>query len=211
MLPERFQQAYRERREAIRRRLVEFAEVKQEEWFYETAYCLLTPQSKAVHADAVVRILQASGFRGAPFDPVGILRDPAHYIRFHRVKADRLLWLQANWETVEPLLASARHLSRHQGCRERRNDLARSINGMGLKEASHVLRNIGCRGLAIIDRHLLRCLHECGVVDNPAMSVSPKQYLQIEKDFEMYGQQVGIDMDELDLLFWSEYAGLILK
>ena len=115
MLPERFQKAYKQRRRAIRQRLNEFAEVKQEEWFYETAYCLLTPQSKAVHADAVIRILQESGFRDAPFDPVGILRDPAHYIRFHRVKADRLLWLQANWGSVESLLASARHLSRHHG------------------------------------------------------------------------------------------------
>lgn len=211
MLPERFQKAYKQRRRAIRQRLHEFAEVKQEEWFYETAYCLLTPQSKAVHADAVIRILQASSFRDDPFDPISVLRDPAHYIRFHRVKADRLLWLQANWDSVEPLLASARQLSRHQGCRERRDELARSINGMGLKEASHVLRNIGCRGLAIIDRHLLRCLHECGIVDNPAMSVTPKQYRTIELDFDAYGKKVGIDMDELDLLFWSEYAGLILK
>lgn len=211
MLPERFQNAYKQRRQAIRSRLAEFDKVRQEEWFYETAFCLLTPQSKAVNADAVIRILQEAGFRDAPFDPVEILREPSHYIRFHRVKADRLLWLQANWKHIEPLLASARHLSRQQGCRERRDDLAASVHGMGLKEASHVLRNIGCRGLAIIDRHLIRCLIDCGVIPNRETHLSLKTYHEIEERFDLYGQQVGIDMDELDLLFWSEISGLILK
>lgn len=210
-LPLRFRTAFEERKGQIRERLHDFASVPQEEWFYETAFCLLTPQSKAVHADAVIRTLKERGFRDAPFDPVEILRDPARYIRFHRVKANRLLWLQEHWTEIEPILADARHHAGHHRCRERRDDLALRMNGMGLKEASHVLRNIGCRGVAIIDRHLLRCLEECGVIPDRTVAITPRRYHEIELLFEKFSRTVQIDMDELDLLFWSEISGLILK
>ncbi len=215
-LPPQLRASYEERKEQIRQRLNEFAAVPQEEWFYETAFCLLTPQSKAVHADAVIRTLKERGFRDGPFDPVDTLRDPNHYIRFHRVKADRLLWLQQHWLEIEPILADARHHAGqdhagHLRCRERRDALAGSINGMGLKEASHVLRNIGCRGLAIIDRHLLRCLEACGVIPDRSVSMTARRYHEIEIAFAAFSSKVGIEMDELDLLFWSEISGLLLK
>ncbi len=42
---------------------------------------------------------------------------------------------------------------------ERRDWLAqeKQIKGLGYKEASHFLRNIGLKGHAILDKHVLRC------------------------------------------------------
>ncbi len=45
---------YKERRIAIRKRLKEFSKVQSADYFYELVYCLLTPQSSAVHAEQVV-------------------------------------------------------------------------------------------------------------------------------------------------------------
>jgi N-glycosylase/DNA lyase len=206
-LPDDLAESYKTRREAIRQRLADFAAVPQTEWFYETAYCLLTPQSKAVHADQVIHLLKERDFLHTPFDPVQILREPLHYIRFHRVKSDRLLRLQEQWPVIETIIAEARNLNSREG----RDELSAQVNGMGLKEASHVLRNIGCRGLAIIDRHLLRCLVACSVIPEEVVVGSSKQYHAVENLFDQFSVKVGINMDELDLLFWSEIAGLILK
>ena len=52
---------------------------------------------------------------------------------------------------------------------ERRDWLARErgVKGLGYKESSHFLRNVGLRGYAILDKHILRCLAEVGVVETP--------------------------------------------
>jgi N-glycosylase/DNA lyase len=86
-----------------------------------------------------------------------------------------------------------------------------NVKGMGWKEASHFLRNIGYRDLAILDRHILRNLKLHGVIRSYPASLTPKRYLAIEKAFERFASAVGIPMDELDLLFWSRETGTILK
>ena len=40
----------------------------------------------------------------------------------------------------------------------------RRIKGLGYKEASHFLRNIGFPGYAILDKHILNSLREMGVI-----------------------------------------------
>ncbi len=62
---------------------------------------------------------------------------------------------------------------------ERRRFFAESkdIKGIGYKEASHFLRNIGFRGYAILDKHILRSLHEFGVIESPVPPRNANQYL----------------------------------
>ena len=52
---------------------------------------------------------------------------------------------------------------------ERRDWLAQDprIKGLGYKEASHFLRNIGFKGYGILDKHIVRSLFELGVIDSP--------------------------------------------
>jgi N-glycosylase/DNA lyase len=85
------------------------------------------------------------------------------------------------------------------------------VLGYGLKEASHAMRNIGFRGVAILDRHLLRLLVRCGVYDEIPSVSTRSAYWSVEEAFMRYAAQVGIDMDELDLLFWCAMTGHILK
>lgn len=194
-----------ERKQAIDERLAEFAAVHPDAYFYELCYCLCTPQSKAVSAFAVVQRLQAEQFFEVGWDPTSVLRNPDHYIRFHATKAARLLAARASWPAIADVLASSIPPEAE------REWLVQHVNGFGYKEASHFLRNIGRRGLAIIDRHLLTNLVSCGAYARIPVITSKRRYLNVERRFQRYAEHVGIDMDVLDLLFWSEQAGLILK
>ena len=96
---------------------------------------------------------------------------------------------------------------------ERRDFFAmtKEIKGIGYKEASHFLRNIGCRGYAILDKHILRTLYELNIIDSPRPPASRTTYLAIEKKLKKFAKQIEVDFDELDLLLWSEKTGEILK
>jgi len=103
-----------------------------------------------------------------------------------------------------------RSLSDHDA---RRDFLAlnRDIKGIGFKEASHFLRNIGFRGYAILDKHILNCLSELGVIRKNRKPLNLFRYRQIERKMQAFANKIGIDMDELDLLLWSRKTGKILK
>ncbi len=197
---------HRERQDAIRSRLLEFARVPQPEYFYELAYCLMTPQSSAVNADQAVGLLKNRDFLATGIDPEPILRTKEHYIRFHRNKARYLLEIRGTMDTIVAALSNGR-----SGI-ELREWLVKNVKGLGYKEATHFLRNIGKNeGLAILDRHILRNLRRYGVIRTVPKSLSKKQYLATEKRFQAFAKAVGIPLDELDLLFWSLETGEIRK
>jgi N-glycosylase/DNA lyase len=95
----------------------------------------------------------------------------------------------------------------------RRDWLARTrdIKGLGYKEASHYLRNVGFSGYAILDKHILRSLAELGVVDSPEPPPTRARYLETEERLKDFAHRVQIDFDELDLVLWSIKTGEILK
>lgn len=96
---------------------------------------------------------------------------------------------------------------------ERRDWLARErrIKGLGYKEASHYLRNIGLSGYGILDKHILRCLAEVGVIDDPKPPSTRARYIEIEERLRKFSIRIGIDFDELDLVLWSMKTGEVLK
>ncbi|HSK74643.1 MAG TPA: N-glycosylase/DNA lyase [Pyrinomonadaceae bacterium] len=123
------------------------------------------------------------------------------------------------------IVASREFLREHCGMRlrrklqsfeddlERRDWLVREkrIKGLGYKEASHFLRNIGLKGYAILDKHILRSLAELKIIDDPKPPNTRARYLTIEQQLKNLARQVEIDFDELDLVLWSLKTGEILK
>lgn len=89
--------------------------------------------------------------------------------------------------------------------------LNKDIKGLGYKEASHFLRNIGFKGYAILDKHIINSLFEFGILKTNDKPRNNKEYLEIEQKFKDFSKEIGIDMDELDLLLWSRKNGRILK
>ena len=96
---------------------------------------------------------------------------------------------------------------------ERRDWLAqeKGIKGLGYKESSHFLRNIGLKGHAILDKHVVRCLADLKIVENPRPPTSRGRYLEIEEKLKRLAVEVQVDFDELDLVLWSMKTGEVLK
>jgi N-glycosylase/DNA lyase len=92
-----------------------------------------------------------------------------------------------------------------------RDWLVENVDGLGLKEASHFLRNTGVFGHAILDRHVLKNLVKMGVISEIPKSLGRKNYLVIEEKFKRYAAESGFSVEELDLLFWSDETGFVFK
>ncbi len=197
---------HRERRAAIRRRLRDFKEVLPSEYFYELLYCLMTPQTSAESADTVVAKLKEVSFATNAVDPEPVLRDRRHYIRFHKTKTERLLLVKNEFPSIASALAAM------VSPVELREWLVKNVKGLGYKEATHFLRNIGRNGgLTILDRHILRNLQRYGAIRTVPKSLTRKRYLSVERRFIKFSEAMGVPVDELDLLFWSMETGEIRK
>jgi len=196
---------YEDRRDTIQRRLEDFSRVRPSEYFYELVYCILTPQSSAMNAIKAVERVRTNGFFESPFNPEPILSQKEFYIRFHRTKARLLLRLREDFPEILDALSDSKPAT------VLREWLVEHVSGFGYKEASHFLRNIGYRDLAILDRHILRNLKRVGAIRTIPKTLTRKQYLKLENQFHRFADTVGIPLDELDLLFWSMETGEILK
>lgn len=205
-LPQKLHQSYLKKKRKINARLTDFANIPEAEYFYELAFCLLTPQSSQANAEKVIDKLKAKRFKEKPFNPTSHLRDPEHYIRFHNVKSKRLLELRGVFNKINPHL-----LNKDEDPKKLRDILLANVKGLGWKESSHFLRNIGFRNLAILDRHILRHLDRLKVISDLPKTLSPRKYQEIEAAFEKFASKINVSMDELDLLFWSEETGEIKK
>lgn len=205
-LPDPWLTIYNERKKAINMRLDDFSRIPSKDYFYELLFCILTPQSLAKNAEQVIEKLKTDHFFEHGFDPLPYLRNPAHYIRFHNVKSTRLLHIREIYPQLYPMLISDR-----KDIRTLRANVLQMIPGLGLKESSHFLRNIGVQGLAILDRHILKHLKSLKIIGRIPKSLTPKRYIAIENKWLKYSKEIGIPMDELDLLFWSMETGEIRK
>ena len=92
----------------------------------------------------------------------------------------------------------------------RENWLAKNIKGLGMKEASHFLRNIGYKNVAIIDFHILDLLARYGLIEKPK-TMTPKKYIEIENELKKISEKTGINLGELDLYLWYKETGKDLE
>jgi N-glycosylase/DNA lyase len=87
--------------------------------------------------------------------------------------------------------------------------LANNLIGIGYKECSHFLRNVGFKGYAILDKHVISMLNLLGC--NVQKPRKKSEYVITELDMKNFALQNALDFDELDLLFWSYKTGEIIK
>ena len=93
---------------------------------------------------------------------------------------------------------------------ERRAWLVDNIRGLGYKESSHFLRNIGFDDYAIIDFHILDILERYRLIKKPT-TLTAKKYREIEEILRKLATQTNLTLAELDLYLWYLETGKILK
>jgi len=205
---------YRVKRAAINARLNEFAQIQKSgddsRYFEELVFCIFT-------AGASARMGLRSVDRVGPY-----LRSASHcqlasaLAGAHRYPTSRSGYIvhTRRYLRNDCGLRLRERLESFGANRDSRRDFLAAnpgIKGVGYKEASHFLRNIGYRGYAILDKHILRTLYEFGVIGSPDPPASKKNYLVIEELMRKFAQETRINFDELDLLLWSNKTGEILK
>ncbi|MBS7606373.1 MAG: N-glycosylase/DNA lyase [Candidatus Bathyarchaeia archaeon] len=88
--------------------------------------------------------------------------------------------------------------------------LVKNVKGIGYKEASHFLRNIGFMNLAIIDFHIINVLSKYGLIKRPK-TLTRCRYLEIEGLLSEIADKIGLSLGELDLYLWYMETGKVLK
>lgn len=203
---------YRKIKPEIENRISEFrniwAEADNSALFTELAFCLFTPQSSARQCWKAINILIEKDllFEGGWED---ISRE-INIVRFRNNKAKYLVEARDRFCCGGIGVRGCLDLS--SGQTEKREWLVRNVKGMGYKEASHFLRNIGQGDrLAILDRHILKNMKLLGVIEDIPDSLSAKIYLELEARLYDYSKKVKIPMDHLDFVLWYKEAGEVFK
>lgn len=203
------------RRKEIRARLVEFERIwhdgSDELLFEELVYCIFTAGASArmgMKSVAAVRPLLLDG--GQEEMTQALKRAGAH--RFPVARPEYIV-VARSYLLEQCGMALRKQLQMFSSAIERRDWLAQEkrIKGLGYKEASHFLRNIGLKGHAILDKHVLRCLVDLKVLKDPKPPSTRARYLEIEERLREVARDVKIDFDELDLVLWSMKTGEVLK
>ncbi len=197
-------------KEVIDARLAEFRHIwetaSEEELFQELVFCLLTPQSKAKVCWKAVQRLARKGM--IQEKDACRIQEELVGVRFNQRKAEYIC-LAGEMFAKKSIRSAIASFSNSFDAREW---LVENVKGMGYKEASHFLRNIGLgEDLAILDRHILKNLMLLGVIKEAPSSLSKKAYLDIEKRMITFSGQIGIPMGCLDLLLWYKEAGEVFK
>jgi len=204
---------YEEKKEEIKERLLEFKGMMNESneiIFAELAFCLCTPQTKALTAWDAIKKLINNGllYRGSEEEIIPFLKG----VRFGKNKAKYIVEARKKF-TVDGKIQIKEFLLSFIDPLELREWLVKNVKGIGMKEASHFIRNIGLSNnqLAILDVHILKNLKEFGIIEKIPKSLTKKEYLKIEDKMREFSKKIGIPLDELDLLLWSKETGFVFK
>jgi len=178
-----------------------FGNKKQDEVFSELCFCLLTANFQA---EKCIRIQSemARDFEIIPKDELAKkLKEVGH--RFWPQRAERIV------EARDCKTELCSLVFKKSG-QEMREWLVENVKGLGMKESSHFLRNVGYKDLAIIDFHIVDLLERENLIEHPK-AITPKKYLEIEQVLEKLGKKVNLNLAELDLYLWYLETGKILK
>ena len=210
---EKIKAAHAERRIEIRARLAEFEAIwvneTDERLWEEMVFCFFTGGCSArmgIRSVEAVRLILQTGNH----------HELANALRGrHRYPNARAGYIVASREFLQEHcgLRLREKLKSFDDDLKRRDWLVKEkrIKGLGYKEASHYLRNIGLKGYAILDKHILRSLAELGIIDDPKPPNTRLKYLIVEQKLRNLATLTKIDFDELDLVLWSMKTGEILK
>jgi N-glycosylase/DNA lyase len=206
-------QIYKKINDKIKTRLAEFKNIwntaSDAELFAELVFCILTPQSKALICWEAVKTLVKKDLLingtiseiAKEIRNVRFMNNKARYIADARTK-----FFICGKFYIKPVL------DKIESNIERRDWLFQNILGIGYKEASHFLRNIGFGyDIAILDRHILKNMMILKVIKEIPKTISRKIYLDLEKKLIDFAIAIDIPVDHLDFVLWYREAGEVFK
>jgi N-glycosylase/DNA lyase len=190
----------------IEKRKIQFLRLNKKsyrDWFEELCFCLLTANTSFKLG---YRIQKEFGYKGftcysSEAELAQRLKD-ARY-RFYNRRA-HFITLACRFKT--DIKKKIKSLEKN----ERREWLVKNIKGLGYKEASHFLRNVGYFDYAILDFHIIDLLEKENISKRPK-NLNKNSYLEIEEKLTKYSKKLNIEIGILDLYLWYLETGSVDK
>ncbi|QGR19338.1 N-glycosylase/DNA lyase [Stygiolobus azoricus] len=178
----------------------------EEIWFRELILCLLTADSSFISAYKALNNLYSHDIKLLDREQISvILRDSGY--RFYNLKSRYIREaIEKYYGRIKILVKPIADIDQF----EAREFLVNNVKGLGYKEASHFLRNLGYFELAIIDRHILRYV-------NTNLYVSVKKvdnkhrYLLVEGLLRAIASALNMQVGLLDLFIFFKQTQTLVK
>lgn len=194
-------------KKVIDSKIKEFSELGKKssnEIFKELCFCLLTANFSA-HGGIKIQNAVGNGFLTLNENELAKkLSELGH--RFPNTRTKYIIEARRYKDNLKEIL---NNFSNELTAREW---AVKNIKGLGMKESSHFLRNIGYKNLAIIDFHIIDLLARNNLIEKPkSKSLTPKKYAEIENVLKKISEKTNLSLGELDLYLWYEETGKVLK
>ncbi|MCD6109071.1 MAG: N-glycosylase/DNA lyase [Thermoplasmata archaeon] len=170
--------------------------------FKELCFCILTANFNAEKSIRIQREIDNGFLLLSEEKLVDKLQKNGH--RYPKSRAKYIVEARRYKNVLKKIIESSRDEY------DLREWLVRNIKGIGYKEASHFLRNIGFKNIAIVDFHIIDLLSRYNLIEKPKY-LSKNIYFQIEKLLRKIAKKTGVSLAELDLYMWYMETGKILK
>ncbi len=190
--------------QTINKRINEFKQLNKkpdEEIFKELCFCILTANYNAEKTIKIQKEIGECFSKDSEEILAKKLKDHGH-----RYPNTRAKYITESCKSRDALMK----VIRTNNGNNLRDWIANNIKGLGYKESSHFLRNIGFDDFAIIDFHIIDILVKHKLISEPK-TLTRRKYLEIENILRNIGRKTNTTLAELDLYLWYLETGKILK
>lgn len=211
-------EAYQDRKEVIEERLEEFEELSnasEERKLQELAFVIFSSQTEARKAWSASKEIYRDGLLlkgdGGKIEKllesheVSYSEEKAGYIREVREKL-----MQPTLENPSRELKLSSVLE-GKDLEDSRKWMVESLPGVGMKSASHFLRNTGTDRVAILSGHVVSLLYELGETGETEPPAGRQEYLEMERCFLNLSDRLELEPSALDLVLWSMRTGEVFR
>ncbi|MBN1682404.1 N-glycosylase/DNA lyase [Candidatus Bathyarchaeota archaeon] len=191
----------------VEAKILEFKTIQNEDsekWFEELVFCLLTANYSAKGALSCLAALENNNIlQEGNVEEVKICLTHKH--RYPTKRAEYIIKAREQKPYLKKIITS--QISIHAA----REWLVENILGIGMKEASHFLRNVGYLDLAIIDKHIISHMIEQGIINERPKTITKKKYLEYEALLNQAALILEMPLGKMDLYLWANKSGEVIK
>jgi N-glycosylase/DNA lyase len=188
----------------VEERINEFKNIDKssnDELFKEICFCLLTANYNAEKSIKIQDEIGECFLTDSKEELTKKLKNYGH--RFPNVRAE---YISESIKCKEKL----NEIVQFPDKKALRDWIVNNVKGLGYKEASHFLRNVGFDDYAIIDFHIVDILVDNKIINKPK-TLTKRKYLKIEDKLRKIAEKTDLNLAELDLYLWYLETGKILK
>ncbi len=205
---------FNEQKEIINNKCKNFKNIlksgKSEDIFYEITYCILAAGTSAELALKTNENIIKEGFvLNANLSE--LVKELKKCYRFYNVRGE-YIFNTREYLKLKYSFDIKKMLDSNNDPIALRNQIAndKNIRGLGMKAASHFLRNIGYDDLAILDIHVISLMKDLSLIPKN-VKLTNKNYERIESILRKFSVHVKIELPKLDLVLWYMKTGKIIK